>query len=80
MPLSKIAVIGGGSFGTVVANIIAQNGQIIIEIIEQKDSGDGVGVDEIILESGIENCEKIINNLLEEGEIFEIRPGTVKVL
>ena len=26
MPLSKIAVIGGGSFGTVVANIIAQNG------------------------------------------------------
>jgi len=26
MPVSKIAVIGGGSFGTVVANIIAQNG------------------------------------------------------
>jgi len=26
MPMSKIAVIGGGSFGTVVANIIAQNG------------------------------------------------------
>lgn len=52
----------------------------IVSWIEKNDSGNGVGIDDIIMNSNIENCEKIINSLLEEGEIFEIRPGIVKVL
>ena len=34
----------------------------------------------IISHIKINNCEKIIQNLVEEGEIFEISPGRVKLL
>lgn len=53
---------------------------IIYEIIKEKDDGSGVDIEEIIEASGNENAEKIITNLLMEGEVFEISPGKIKVL
>ena len=50
----------------------------IINKIKELDEGSGVDVD-LILDK-YENAEKIVKNLLEEGEIFEVRPGRVKVL
>jgi|ETNmetMinimDraft_2_1059921.scaffolds.fasta_scaffold09639_2 hypothetical protein len=49
------------------------------EAIKQKDQGQGVSIDAIIEEFGPEK-EKEINELLSKGEIFEIKPGVVKVL
>ncbi len=53
----------------------------IISVINSLDSGDGAGVDLVIERSGLgEIAEDIIDQLLLDGEIFEIKPGIVKVL
>ena len=54
--------------------------QKIFRIIKKLDKGAGADIEDILLESGIENAEKYITTLINEGEIFEIRPGKVKVL
>lgn len=54
----------------------------IMDTIRSIDSGDGADIDEVISESGIEEskAESIINNLLMDGEAFEIKPGKLKLL
>ncbi len=51
----------------------------LLALIKKLDKGEGAQVEEIIGQSG-ENSEKMIQSLLEAGEIFEIRPGRIKVL
>jgi len=51
----------------------------IINKIKELDSNEGVDSGDIINVFGTDS-EKIINNLLENGEIFEIKPGRLKVL
>jgi RPA family protein len=51
----------------------------ILRIIKEIDTGDGAQIEAVIAQ-GNKDAEKIIRNLLETGEIFEIRPGRVKVL
>jgi len=51
--------------------------QLIVRIREA-DSGQGADVQEIV--SSMKNGEMILKTLLEEGEVFEVRPGKVKVL
>ena len=52
----------------------------IIDIIRRNDTGTGVDTSTIIAESGISHCEQILTTLLKEGEIFEVRPGRIKIL
>lgn len=52
----------------------------IYNLIKEIDDGDGADAEEVIKRSNLEEAEKIIKNLLEEGEIFEIKPGKLKVL
>lgn len=60
---------------------IANDAERIITIITGLDKGEGADVESIIGESGIgDAAEAIINQLLMDGEIFEIKPGVVKVL
>jgi RPA family protein len=54
--------------------------QKILNMIAILDKGDGVDVEEIISNIKIDNTESIIASLIEEGEIFEISPGKVKLL
>ena len=54
--------------------------QDIYNLIKKLDKGEGVDIEEIIQSSKENNVETIINNLLEKGEIFEIRKGRLKVL
>jgi RPA family protein len=49
----------------------------IIDFIKRKDNGEGVNFEDIIKEF---NNEDAVKSLLSEGELFEIRPGRVKVL
>ena len=50
----------------------------IIEYIKQKDSGEGVDVEEII--GKYSDAQQVIERLQVQGDIFEVRPGKVKVL
>ena len=52
----------------------------IIEKIKQLDTGEGVKYEELIKEINSVDTEKYIELLMNEGEIFEIRPGYIKVL
>ncbi|MCP3686257.1 MAG: hypothetical protein GY861_26730 [bacterium] len=52
----------------------------IYELIKEMDSGDGVEIDDVITKAQSSNAEQIINNLLREGDIFEVRAGRIKVL
>jgi RPA family protein len=60
---------------------ISNNAEKIIGIIARMDSGEGALIEEVISESSLgELGEQIINQLLLDGEIFEIKPGVIKVL
>jgi len=52
----------------------------IYSLIKKLDNGDGASFDNIIKSSGSIDAEKILNKLLENGDIFEIKPGKLKVL
>lgn len=54
--------------------------QKIIGIIKELDKGDGVFIEEILEKSPLAETEKIIENMLECGEIFKNMPGKIKVL
>ena len=51
----------------------------VLSAIRKFDSGEGAAV-ELILSKVGNDAENIINGLLRDGEIFEIRPGRLKVL
>lgn len=53
--------------------------EMLIDIIREKDVGEGADVEQVI-ESFEGDGEKLVKVLLEEGEIFEIKPGRIKVL
>jgi len=54
--------------------------QKILNVLAILDKGSGVDIQDIINNLKLDNCETLIRNLIEEGEIFEITPGRVKVL
>lgn len=60
--------------------IMEPSSQLIYELIKNLDNGNGVEIDNIIKNSKLDNTEEIISNLLQEGEIFELKPGKLKVL
>ena len=51
----------------------------VLSAIRKFDSGEGAAI-ELILSKVGNDAENIINGLLRDGEIFEIRPGRLKVL
>ncbi len=52
----------------------------IIKLIKEIDKGNGVFIEELIEKSPLDNTEKIIQKMLENGDIFQNLPGKVKVL
>ena len=52
-------------------------GDKIVDYIRKVDKGDGVDIEEVLKEFGDENA---IKTLLSEGELFEVKPGRIKVL
>lgn len=49
-------------------------------LIKKLDNGDGADVDDIIKSANDTKAEVAINKLMESGDIFEIKPGRLKVL
>ena len=54
--------------------------QKIIKLIKELDKGEGVFIDNILEKSSLNDTEKIIEKMMERGEIFQITPGRIKVL
>jgi RPA family protein len=52
----------------------------VFDVIRKLDSGEGADFYEVLKSSGIENGEKVIEELLKMGHIFELKPGKLKVL
>jgi RPA family protein len=53
---------------------------IILSTIRKLDKGDGANINDIIRVSKLDKAEKYIESLINEGEIFEIKKGKIKVL
>lgn len=49
-------------------------------LIKKLDGGEGSSIEDVVRNSNDPDAEKIISRLLENGDIFEIRPGRLKVL
>ncbi len=52
----------------------------VIAYIKENDNGQGVEVEDIIRNLSIEDCEKLTEEMLKEGNLFENLPGKLKVL
>ncbi len=54
----------------------------ILNTIKQLDDGNGADIENIISSSGLSEheVENVVNNLLVDGEAFEIKPGRLKLL
>lgn len=50
----------------------------ILKMIKELDKGEGVSIDD--LPSALGDVDKIVGVLLREGDVFEVRPGKLKVL
>ena len=49
-------------------------------LIKKLDQGDGVDIEDLIKQSTLDKTEELIEQLLKEGEVFEIKPGRIKLL
>lgn len=56
------------------------NYQVIIDLIKKLDLGSGADTEEVIEQSGLKDAEKYVTTLINEGEIFETKPGKLKLL
>jgi RPA family protein len=52
----------------------------IYELVKKLDYGDGVAIEEVLKKVNNTKTEHIINKLLEKGDVFEVRPGKLRVL
>ena len=52
----------------------------LTRLIKELDVGDGVLIEKIIEKSPLENTEKMLEKMLEKGDIFQNNPGKVKIL
>jgi len=71
----------GGSANLIDKNPVADmKNADVFSLIKKLDNGDGASFEEIIKGYGSADAEKMLNTLLENGDVFEIRPGRIKVL
>ncbi|MGV8150481.1 MAG: hypothetical protein ACP5NV_02010 [Candidatus Woesearchaeota archaeon] len=52
----------------------------IISLIKELDGGEGANIDDIITFSKIRNAEDIIQDFILRGEVFEYKPGKIKLM
>jgi RPA family protein len=51
----------------------------VLKAIKKLDNGDGTSIEDLPTDM-VGNIESIVNTLLKQGDIFEVRPGKIKVL
>lgn len=63
-----------------VPETVVNTSQILLQTIEELDNTSGAPVDRVIQKSEVEDAEEQIEALINEGEIYEVKPGYVKIL
>lgn len=58
----------------------SSDSRVIFDMIKKLDTENGISIDDLIKKSNFTGVEKLINILLRNGDIFEVKPGIVKVL
>ncbi len=61
-------------------DIESSESRVIYDMIKKFDAGNGISIDDLIKKSNFDNTEKLINVLLSNGDVFEIKPGIIKIL
>lgn len=59
--------------------IVSNSTNEIFKLIKDLDKGSGVPIEELSSKN-IKEMDKVIDTLLKEGDIFEVKPGKLKVL
>ena len=54
--------------------------QRICQLITELDKGDGADIEELITKSKLESADKIIEEMVKGGSIYEVRAGRVKLV
>ncbi len=54
--------------------------ETIISLIEKLDTGDGADLEEVIVRSNVVEANQIIQDLIKDGEIFELHKGKLRVM
>ncbi len=54
--------------------------EAILAVIRRLDGGEGAAIEAVVEAAGKKEAMSVLTALMAEGEIFEIRPGRVKVL
>ncbi len=54
--------------------------QKLSKIIEELDQGDGVPIELILDKSPLENTDQLIEKMLRTGDLFQNKPGKIKIL
>ncbi|MBI1969783.1 hypothetical protein HYS48_03755 [Candidatus Woesearchaeota archaeon] len=52
----------------------------LFALIRKLDSGDGAAMEEVIANGTIANAEQYLNQMLTQGDIFQVKPGRIKIL
>ncbi len=52
--------------------------ELIMERVKRLDKGEGARVEEVL--KGLNDADPVLRSLLEQGEVYEVRPGLVKLL
>jgi len=60
--------------------VVSDGGNHVFDLIRELDKGDGVDIGVISEKCKIKNLNEIIEGLVRNGDVFEIKPGKLKVL
>ena len=52
----------------------------LLTLIKELDLGQGADVDDVIARSGLDDAEDRIHTLMRRGDVFELKPGRLKVI
>lgn len=53
--------------------------EVILSLVESLDSGDGADLEKVVDESRIAEAREVIQELVQEGEIFELHSGKLRI-
>lgn len=76
---SDLGILKPGN-GNLIEEVHFRLDEEIYSLIKKLDNGNGVSVEDVIKNSNNSKAEITITKLLESGDVFEIKPGKLKVL
>ena len=63
-----------------VEKIFDSPAEKLLSVIKKLDEGTGADVENVISTYKDGNCEELIKTLLLQGDVFEVKPGRLKIL